>query len=41
MAAKCEVLKAIFSTTPIASGGNTAQRNGARRAQAETSSSQP
>ena len=41
IAAKCEVLNAIFSTTPIAIGGNVAQRNGARFAQAETSSSQP
>ena len=30
-----------FSTTQIASSGSSAQRNGARRAQAETSSSQP
>ena len=36
-----EVLKAIFSTTAMASSGTVAQRNGARRAQAETSSIQP
>ena len=38
--AKCEVLKAIFSTTPTASIGRKAQRKAARRAQPETSSSQ-
>ena len=39
MAAKCEVLKAIFSTIAIASTGKPAHRNAARRAQPETSSS--
>ena len=37
--AKCEVLNAIFSTMPIAIGGNVAQRNGTRLDQADTSSS--
>src|SRR6266852_9793793 len=41
ISAKYEVLKEIFSTAPMASRGNAAHRNAARRAQAETSSSQP
>src|SRR5688572_22175023 len=36
---KCLLPNAILSKIPIATGGNTAQRNGARVAQAETSSS--
>ena len=40
-AAKCRVRKAIFSTPAIATSGNAAHRNGARRAHADTSSSQP
>jgi len=39
--AKCEVSNAIFSRTPIARNGNTAQRNVARRAHPEISSAQP
>src|SRR5207248_11189494 len=39
--AKCELLNATFSRTEIAKKGNTAQRNVARRAHAETISSQP
>src|ERR1700758_727413 len=38
--ANCVVLNASFSRPPIATIGNTAQRNVARRAQPETSSSQ-
>src|SRR6266852_4077714 len=38
---KYEVLKAIFSTAPMASSGNAAHRNAARRAQAETSNNHP
>ena len=41
MLEKCVVLNAIFSTSAIASSGTAAHRTGARRAQAETSSSQP
>ena len=37
--AKCMLLNAMLSKIPIATGGNTAQRNGARVAQADTSSS--
>ena len=37
---ECEVPKATRSKAPIAIGGSTAQRNGVRRAQAETSKSQ-
>src|SRR5215813_633105 len=36
--AKYEVWNATFSKTPMANGGKTAQRNGARRAHAEISS---
>ena len=38
---KYELWNAIRSNTAIASGGSTAQRNAERRAQAETSRSQP
>ena len=38
---KCEVPNVILSKMPIASSGNTAQSNVARRAQPETNSSQP
>ena len=41
MARKCEVLNAIFSTPQITNGGKNAHINGARGAQAETSSNQP
>ena len=37
---RCDVLKAIFSRMPTAISGMNAQRNGMRRAHAETSSSQ-
>ncbi len=38
MRAKCRVLNVIFSSTEIANNGSVAHTNGARRAQAETSS---
>src|SRR6266480_8166789 len=38
---KCEVLNAIFSTPQTTNGGKNAHINGARGAQAETSSNQP
>ena len=38
---KYEVLKASFSTPQITNGGKKANKNGARGAEAETSSSQP
>src|SRR6267143_2139827 len=41
MPRKCEVLNAIFSTPQITNGGKNAHINGARGAQAETSSNQP
>ena len=37
---KCVVLKATFSTMPMVSGGNVAQRIGTRLAQPEISRSQ-
>jgi hypothetical protein len=40
-AAKYDVLKAIFSNTPSATGGSAAHKIGNRRAHADTSSNHP